>query len=127
MLFYASDGGLEGRYRGRDGEMSEDGESLRGKLSARGTDALGEVADALLENPVLNQVLQAAFGARDAASQARDRAMQNLHVPTASEVDRLVRRLRATSERLEAVEDKLDRLTAEVTAMRRALESQKRS
>ena len=107
--------------------MSETDESLRGKISARGTDALGEVADAMLENPVLNQVLQAAFGAREAASQARDRAMHNLHVPTEAEVDRLVRRLRATSERLEAVEDKLDQLTAEVAELRQALSSQKPS
>jgi hypothetical protein len=107
--------------------MSETDEGLRGKISARGTDALGEVADAMLENPVLNQVLQAAFGAREAASQARDRAMHNLHVPTAAEVDRLARRLRATSERLEAVEDRLDQLTAELAGLRQALDSRRTS
>src|SRR5215204_1939182 len=74
-------------------------DNLRERVAGRGP--LGEVAEALLENPVLHQVLQAAFGAREAASQARDRAMHNMNVPTAAEVERLERRLRATSERLE--------------------------
>jgi septal ring factor EnvC (AmiA/AmiB activator) len=103
--------------------MNESGESLRGRISAKGTDALGEVAEAVLENPLLTQVLQRAFGARDAAFQARDTAIRNLHLATEAELDRLTRRLRATSERLEAVEDKLDQLSADVAAIRRALES----
>src|SRR5262245_20496205 len=120
MLSHASDGGAAGA---NVASMSEDGESLRGRISARGSDALGEVAETLLENPILSQVLQAAFGARDAASQARDRTMRNLHVPTEAEVQRLERRLRATSERLEAVEDRLDQLATQLAEMRRALEA----
>lgn len=96
-------------------------DSLRGMIAGRGP--LGEVAEALLENPVFHQVLQAAFGAREAASQARDRAMHNLNVPTAAEVERLERRLRATSERLETVEDKLDELISELASLRRAIDS----
>jgi septal ring factor EnvC (AmiA/AmiB activator) len=96
-------------------------DSVRERVAGRGP--LSEVAEALLENPVLHQVLQAAFGAREVASHARDRAMQNLNVPTAAEVERLERRLRATSERLEAVEDRLDQLTAELASVRRTLDS----
>ena len=98
--------------------MSE-GEGLRGRLSARGEEALGDVAQALLENPVFKQVLEAAFGARDAASNVTSQAMKNLNVPTASEVDRLTRRLRSLSERLEAVEDRLDELSRELAESRR--------
>jgi len=96
-------------------------DNLRERVAGRGP--LGEVAEALLENPVLHQVLQAAFGAREAASQARDRAMHNMNVPTAAEVERLERRLRATSERLEAVEDRLDELVSELASLRRTLDS----
>jgi septal ring factor EnvC (AmiA/AmiB activator) len=96
-------------------------DKVRERVAGRGP--LSEVAEALLENPVLHQLLQAAFGAREAASQARDRAMHNLNVPTAAEVERLERRLRATSERLEAVEDRLDELVTELASLRRARDS----
>ena len=106
--------------------MNDGGEGLRGRISARGEEALGEVAQALLENPMFNQVLQAAFGARDAASQATAHAVRNLHLPTSGDVDRLTRRLRATSERLEAAEDRIDRLTVEVAELRGRLQARGR-
>ena len=53
----------------------------------------------------MNQALQVAFGARERASQAGAHAIRNLNLPTGNDVDRLARRLRAVSERLEAVED----------------------
>ena len=99
--------------------MNDSGEGLRGRLSARGEEALTELAQALLENPIFKQVLDRAFGARDAANSATSQALKNLNVPSASEVDRLERRLRALSERLEAVEDRLDELAADAAARRR--------
>jgi hypothetical protein len=45
--------------------------------------------------------------------------MRNVGVPTASDVERLGRRLRAVSERRESVEDALDRLEREVGELRR--------
>jgi chromosome segregation ATPase len=101
--------------------MSDSGAGLRDRISARGEEALGDVAQAVLENPVLNQILQTAFGAREAASQATASAIRNLHLPTAGDVDRLTRRLRATSDRLEEVEDTLDRLAAELAELRQRL------
>ena len=58
----------------------------------------------------MNQALQVAFGARERASQAGASAIRNLNLPTGNDVDRLARRLRAVSERLEEVEDTLDRV-----------------
>jgi hypothetical protein len=103
-------------------KSTEAGEGLRGRLSARGEEALGEVAQALLDTPVFRQMLDAAFGARDAASNATAQAMKNLNLPTASEVDRLERRLRGLSERLEAVEDRLDEIANQVAALSRRSE-----
>jgi hypothetical protein len=100
--------------------MNDSGEGLRGRLSARGEEALTEIAQALLDNPVFKQMLERAFGARDAATSATSQALKNVGVPSASEVDRLERRLRGLSERLEAVEDRLDELASEAAARRRS-------
>jgi hypothetical protein len=94
-------------------------EGIRDRLSSRGEDALGELAQALLDNPWFKQALEVAFEARDRASQAGASAMRNLNVPTAADVDRLNRRLRAVSERLERVEDRLDEIGGELAALRR--------
>ncbi len=97
-------------------------DGLRDRLSARGEEALGEFAEFLLENPWLNQALQVAFEARDRASQAGAQAIKGLNLPTASETDRLERRLRSVSERLESVEDSIDALSHELAELRRRLE-----
>lgn len=106
---------------------SEGGEGLRDRISARGEEALGDVAQILLENPVFNQALQALFGAREIATQATVQAMRNLNLPTSGDVDRLGRRLRSLSDRLEAVEDKLDELNRDVAALRRQPAPQERA
>jgi hypothetical protein len=98
------------------------GEGLRDRISARGEEAIGEVAQILLENPLFNQALQAVFGAREVATQATAQAMRNLNLPTSGDLDRLGRRLRALSDRLEAVEDKLDELNRDFAALRRQRE-----
>ena len=84
-------------------ERTDDG--LRDWLSARGEDALGEFAQALLDNPLLHQALQVAFEARGRAQEVGAQAIEGLNLPTAAETERLERRLRAVSERLETVED----------------------
>ena len=86
------------------------GEGIRERLSARGTDAIGDLAQALLDNPYLNQALHAAFGARDKAAGAQRVAMEALNLPTADEIARLDRRVRKLSDRLESLEDAVDLL-----------------
>jgi len=103
------------------------GEGIRERISARGEGALGEFAQFLVDNPWLNQALQVAFGARERASQAGQTAIRNLNLPTGHDVDRLARRLRAVSERLEAVEDTLDQLSREVAALRQERRSDQAS
>ena len=95
------------------------GEGIRDRISARSEGALGDLAQFLVDNPWLNQALQVAFGARERASQAGASAIRNLNLPTGQDVDRLARRLRAVSERLDAVEDAVDQLTREIAALRR--------
>ena len=99
--------------------MEEDGGETGERQSSLTEKALGELAQFLVDNPWLNQALHVAFGARERAQQASQSAIRNLNLPTGGDVDRLARRLRAVSERLEAVEDTLDQLSHEVAALRR--------
>lgn len=93
-------------------------ENLSDRLSARGEEALGELAQALLDNAWMRQALNVALDARERASSAGAHAMKGLNLPTASETERLERRLRSVSERLEQVEDSLDELTSELRELR---------
>jgi hypothetical protein len=103
-------------------ERSESGGETSGRGASRRDDPLGELAQFLLDNPWVNQALQVAFGARERASAAGASAMRNLNLPTAADVDRLARRLRAVSERLEEVEDSLDEVGRELASLRRRLD-----
>ena len=105
--------------------MTEDStqDGIRDRVQAAGEQAVGDLAQALLENPVLNQALSAAFGAREKAMGAQHAAMGALNLPLASEVDRLERRLRSLSLRLEAVEEQVDRIARDVSAIRRNSEA----
>lgn len=79
-------------------------------LRARSEQAIGEIAQALLDSQVLENAVAAAFGAREKAQEAQQAAMAALNLPSAGDVERLERRLRAVSQRLDEVEDELDRL-----------------
>jgi glycosyltransferase A (GT-A) superfamily protein (DUF2064 family) len=79
-------------------------------LRARSEQAIGELAQALLDSQVLENAVAAAFGAREKAVEAQHAAMAALNLPSAGDVERLERRLRSLSQRLEEVEDDLDRL-----------------
>lgn len=99
--------------------MSEEGAA--GSLRARGEEALGDLAQALLENPLFNQALTTAVGAGERAAQAQRSALEALNIPAASELERLEQRLRSLSNRLESLEDRLDETTDELAALRRRL------
>ena len=81
---------------------------------ARSEQAIGELAQALIDNPTLHNALSAAFGAREKAIEAQQAAMAALNLPSATDVERLERRLRSFSQRLEEVEEQIDDLGREV-------------
>ncbi|HEU4705782.1 MAG TPA: hypothetical protein VFS64_01175 [Solirubrobacterales bacterium] len=88
-------------------------------LRARAEQALGELAQALIDNPTLHDAVTAALGAREKALEAQHAAMSALNLPSASDVERLERRLRSFSQRLEDVEEAIDDLSRELGAIRR--------
>ena len=85
-------------------------EGFRDRLAKQGEDALGKLAQDLLENPLVNGAISRAFGAREKATQAQEAALGALNIPSAADVERLTRRLRSVSQRLEGIEDGVDRL-----------------
>jgi hypothetical protein len=95
-------------------------------LRARSEQAIGELAQALLDSQVLENAVAAAFGAREKALEAQQAAMAALNLPSAGDVERLERRLRAVSQRLEEVEDELDRVSRESRGLRRELATERR-
>ena len=84
--------------------------NLRDRLARSGEDALGRLAQDLLENPLITGALAKAFDAREKASAAQETAMSALNLPSAADLERLTRRLRSVSQRLEGIEDGVDRL-----------------
>jgi DNA repair ATPase RecN len=93
---------------------------LRSRITNQAEDTIGRLADDLLENPMINSALQGAFSAREKMGQAQQSAMEALNLPTASDLDKLARRLRSISQRLEEVEDGVDRLGSKVEALAEA-------
>ncbi|MBA3867111.1 MAG: hypothetical protein H0X42_12330 [Solirubrobacterales bacterium] len=88
-------------------------------LRARSEQAIGELAQALIDNPTLHNAISAAFGAREKAIEAQQAAMGALNLSSATDVERLERRLRSFSQRLEEVEEQIDEISREVAAIRR--------
>jgi predicted RNase H-like nuclease (RuvC/YqgF family) len=90
-------------------------------LRARSEQAIGELAQALLDSNVLENAVAAAFGAREKALEAQQAAMSALNLPSAGDVERLERRIRSLSQRLEEVEDQIDRVGRDLGELRRRL------
>src|SRR5215210_2227237 len=89
---------------------SESDERLVDRLSRQGEEALGRIAEELIANPMVNGALTRAFEAREKAVQAQETAMGMLNIPSAADIERVTRRLRSVSQRLEGIEDAIDRL-----------------
>jgi CRP-like cAMP-binding protein len=101
----------------------EDGAGLRDRLTRQGEDALGKLAQDLLENPLVNSAITRAFSAREHAVHAQEAAMGALNIPSAADVERLTKRLRSVSQRLEGVEERLDGVQAGVDRLGDRLEA----
>jgi chromosome segregation ATPase len=91
-------------------------ESLVDRLSRQGEEALGKIAEELIANPVINGAISRAFEAREKAVLAQEAAMGALNIPSAADVERVTRRLRSLSQRLEGIEDAIDRLEDRLAA-----------
>ena len=94
-----------------------DDQGLRGRITRSGEDAIGRLASELLENPVVTSAIGRIFEAREKASQAQAVAFGALNLPSAADLERLTRRVRSVSQRLEAIEDGVDKLDRRLGSM----------
>jgi hypothetical protein len=83
---------------------------VRDRLGDTTEDRLGKALSDLLENPLITSAIGRAFDAREKASQAQEVAMGALNIPSSTDIERLTRRLRTVSQRLEGIEDAVARM-----------------
>lgn len=88
---------------------------LRERLTSGTEDKLGKALADLIENPLITGTIGRAFDARERAAQAQALALSALNIPTAADIERLTRRLRSVSQRLEGIEDGVHRINRALT------------
>jgi hypothetical protein len=91
-------------------DASHVAKSLRERIGGNTEERLGKALSDLLENPLLTGAIGRAFDAREKAAQAQEVALSALNIPSAADIERLTRRLRSVSHRLEGIEDGVDRI-----------------
>ena len=94
--------------------------SLRDRLGGNAEERLGKALSELLESPLFTGAIGRAFDAREKAAQAQEVALGALNLPSAADIERLTRRIRSLSQRLESIEDGVERLDSTRLAERRA-------
>lgn len=86
-------------------------------MTRQSEEAIGKLAQELLDNPLVSGALSAALETREKAMRAQEAALGALNLPSASDLERLTRRLRSVSQRLEALEDGIDRVEQRVQSL----------
>jgi hypothetical protein len=94
--------------------MSERPADERGPESA-----IEELAEALRDSPLLGQAVATTLSAGERALAAQKAAISILGLSSSDDLEQLGRRLRSLSNRVEAVEDAIDGLEAELIELRR--------
>jgi chromosome segregation ATPase len=98
----------------------DDIKGLRRRIQSGSEDALGKLAEDLLGNPLVSGAIARAFEAREKAVQAQEVAFNALNIPSAADIERLTRRVRSVSQRLEGIEDGVDRLDERLAGLQGA-------
>lgn len=104
---------------------NEENEGIRDRVQSKGERAASDLAQALIGSPAFGQAVSAAVAARDKATDAQRAAMGAMGVSSQDEADRLERRVRVLSNRLEETEDRLDVALEQIRELRSELRSLK--
>ena len=99
--------------------MNDESEGIRDRVQSGGEKAAAGLAQALIGSPAFGQAVSAAVAARERAGEAQRVAMGALNVSSQEDADRLQRRLRVLSDRLEETEDRLDRALDDIRLLKR--------
>lgn len=109
---------------------TEGNEGIRDRVQSKGEKAAADLAQALIGSPAFGQAVSAAVAARDRAADAQRAAMGAMGVSSQDDADRLQRRVRVLSDRLEETEDRLDAALDQIRELRaelKALDGKKKS
>jgi predicted nucleic acid-binding Zn-ribbon protein len=90
---------------------------LRDRVRGAGEETIGKIAQDLLGSPIVTGAVQRAMDVRERATQAQEAAFGALNVPTAADIERLTRRVRNVAQRLESIEDAVDRVDERLSAL----------
>lgn len=101
----------------RDRANEQEGESS----GFSGEKAASDIAQAVIGSPAFGQAVSAAVAARELAGDAQRAAMGALNVSSQDQAERLERRIRVISERLEETEDRLDGAIRRIRELEAAL------
>jgi hypothetical protein len=99
-----------------DEDNGADQDGIRERMAKQGEETFGKIAQDLLKNPLVTGTLTAAFDARERATRAQELALGALNLPSAADLERLTRRLRSVSQRIEGLEEGLDRIVERLDA-----------
>jgi predicted nucleic acid-binding Zn-ribbon protein len=91
---------------------STNNDGFKDRFTKQGEEALGKFAQELLQHPVVHGAVSVIFETRERAGRAQEVAMTALNLPSAADIERLTRRMRSVSQRIEGLEDGLDRMNA---------------
>ncbi|MDO9410710.1 hypothetical protein [Patulibacter sp.] len=91
-------------------DQSPSSKDLRDRVRGASEETIGKLAQELLGNPIVTGAVQRAMDVRERATQAQEAAFGALNVPTAADIERLTRRVRNVAQRLESIEDAVDRV-----------------
>lgn len=98
-------------------DPSPEDKGLRQRVTRQSEEAIGKLASGMLEHPVVSGAMSAAFETKQRATRAQEVAMGALNLPSAGDIERLTRRLRSVSQRLEGIEDGLDRVEQRIDGL----------
>ena len=98
-----------------ESELGPMGEEAGG-IRSRGEEVIGELAQSLLENPTVQPGPRQGARRRRAGGGGAARGAQRARRAKPGDLQRLSRRVRALSDRLEALEDEIDRLRRDRSA-----------
>lgn len=93
-------------------------DGIRDRVQSKGEKAAADLAQALIGSPAFGQAVSAAVAARDRAADAQRAAMGAMGVSSLDEAERLERRVRVLSDRLEETEDRLDAALEQIRELR---------
>lgn len=104
-----------------DGDPETEDPGLRDRVQDRGSKAASDLAQAVIGSPAFGQAVSAAVAARELAGDAQRAAMGALNLSSQEQAERLERRIRVLSERLEEAEDRLDAALGTIRQLERRL------